>query len=329
MRAFVTGGTGFVGSHLVDALMAAGHQVVCLVRSPDKVERLFPSARLEIVCGDLSDHTALAQGVAGAEVVYHVAGVTAARSRDEFFRINESSTQHLLGAVANAGASVRRFVYVSSLTAAGPSPRGRALQGGEPENPVTHYGASKLAGELAVRAASVPWTIVRPPTVYGPRDVELLKVFRMARSGIAPVFRDGSQELSLIYAEDLARALLAVATADESDGKTYYASHPDVVRSRALVGAIHRVVRRRDDATPFVIPIPEFAARAALWVTGTAARLAGRTTLLSPDKANEFLADAWTCSAAALQRDTGWTASFDLSAGLAATAEWYRANGWL
>lgn len=330
MRAFVTGGTGFVGSHLVDHLLDAGHHVTCLVRSIAKAERLFPASRSpDIVRGDLSDAAALRKGIERAEVVFHVAAATAARNRAHFFEVNEGGTALLLEAARSAGGPLRRLVYVSSVAAAGPSRRGRALQGGEQENPVTHYGASKLAGELAVRGSSLPWTVVRPPTVYGPRDTEMLKVFRMAQKGVAPVFGDGGQELSVVYVKDLARALLATALAPNTAGKTYFASHPDIVRSRALVTAIHRAVRDQPEAIPFVLPIPGLLARAGLWLTGTAARVVGRTTLLSPDKANEFLAEAWTCSAAALERDTGWTASYSLATGLAETVGWYRSVGWL
>jgi nucleoside-diphosphate-sugar epimerase len=223
---------------------------------------------------------------------------------------------------------VRRFVYVSSLAAASPAPRGRQLLGGESERPVTHYGASKLAAEQAVRQSSIPWTIVRPPAVYGPRDAEFLRVFRLAARGFGPVFGDGSQELSFVYVEDLARALVAAAGADETAGGVYYPAHPEVVRSRAFVTAVGRAVRP-GGPTPRIIPIPPAVARGALWVTGTTAALLGRTTVLTADKANELLADAWTCSPEAFTRHTGWTANFPLSVGLAKTAAWYREHGWL
>lgn len=325
MRTFVTGGTGFVGSHLVERLMAGPHAVTCLVRSRAKAERLFEARVPGLVVGTLDDDRALRGALEGAEVVFHVAGLTAARSRAEFFEVNEGGTRRLLSLVPP---SVRRIVHVSSLAAAGPSPRGRQHQGDEPEHPVTHYGASKLAGERAVRDGRVPWTIVRPPSVYGPRDTEFLRVFRLTKRGVAPVFGDGSQELSLVYVEDLVRALIAVARVPETVGGVYYATHPDVVRSRAFVTAVGRAVRP-EGPPPRIIPIPAFAARAALRVTGAIAALTGRPTLLTPDKANELLADAFTCSPARLMRDTEWAPSFPLSVGLAKTAAWYRERGWL
>ncbi|HEX9727394.1 MAG TPA: NAD(P)-dependent oxidoreductase [Gemmatimonadales bacterium] len=330
MKAFVTGGTGFVGSHLVEALHIAGHEVACLVRNPDKAQRVFGDRRPTIIRGSLADRAALRAGVDGAAAVFHVAGLTAARNRAEFFSINEGATQTLLDVIRGRAPHdpTPRFVYVSSLAAAGPSNRGQPLLGSESANPVTHYGASKLAGELAVRAAALPWVIVRAPAVYGPRDVEFLKVFRLAKRGLSPLFGDGSQELSLVHVLDLVQALLAVATSERTRGETYYPCHPEVVSARGLATAIHRAVRTNPAARPLVLPIPGPAARAALWVTGTVARLAGRTTLLSADKANEFLAQAWTCSPASLERDTGWSAAYDLAAGLAMTATWYREHEW-
>lgn len=325
MRAFVTGGTGFVGSHLVEQLLRAGSDVTCLARDPAKARGLFPDKLPAIVPGTLEDERALRGGMAGADVVFHLAGAVAAWSRADFFQKNEAATRRLVGL---APASVQRLVYVSSLAAAGPVERGRQLKGGEPELPVTHYGASKLAAERAVRESRLPWTIIRPPAVYGPRDAEFLRVFRMAARGVVPVLGDGSQELSFIYVEDLAHALIAAARAPAAAGGTYYAAHPDVIRSRAFVAAVARAVRPGRKA-PLVIPIPGFAARVALLVTGSVARLTRRPTVLSADKANELLAEAWVCSPDALTRDTGWTASFSLSAGLSKTADWYRAHGWL
>ncbi len=325
MRILVTGGTGFVGSHLVEQLLDAGHEVVCLVRSPAKAEALFAERRPRLVQGTLFDAAALRQAAEGVEAIVHGAAVLTARSRAEFFAVNEEGTRRVLAA---ASPRLTRFVYVSSLAAAGPSTRGHQLQGGEREAPVTHYGASKLAGEIAVRGGTVPWTIVRPPSVYGPRDVEFLRVFRLVRKGVMPVFGDGSQELSFVYVSDLARALVAVLGSREAAGRLYYPCHPDIVRQRAFAQAVARAVR--PDAPPLrLVPLPGALARAGLWVSGTTAWLLGRATMLSADKANEFLAEAWTCSPAALERDTGWTATNSLSVGLAKTAAWYRNQGWL
>ncbi|HKW42101.1 MAG TPA: NAD(P)-dependent oxidoreductase [Gemmatimonadales bacterium] len=322
MKAFVTGGTGFVGAHLVQALRARGDTVTCLVRSPAKATALGWTD-VRVVRGDLDDATALRDGSAGADVIYHVAGRISARDMDEFMRANRDGTANVLEAASAQPPA--RFVLISSLAAAGPTQPGQPIAETRPPSPVTPYGQSKLAAEVLVRALAPSWTIVRPPTVYGEWDRELLKAFRLARTGLAPVFGDGSQELSVIYAGDLAAALVAAAGASAAANRLYYAAHPRVITSRELVRAIGRSLGR---ATR-VVPVPGPLARALLWGIGSLAHLAGRVTLLSSDKAAEFLAPAWTCRPDALMRDTGWRADTDLEAGLKRTADWYRRQGWL
>lgn len=325
MRAFVTGGTGFVGSHLVEHLLAAGHDATCLIRSPAKAAAVFGERRPHLVQGDLDSGTAIRQASEGCDVVFHVAGITSARTHREFFAVNEGGTAAVLRHVPP---SVQRFVLVSSLAAAGPARRGVPHQGDERPAPVTRYGASKLAAELAVRAGPFPWTIVRPPAVYGPRDVEFLRVFRMVRGPVMPVFADGRQELTFVYADDLARALIAAALAPAAEGKVYYGTHPEITDQRSFITAVARAVRT-DGRLPRMLSIPGTPARAALWLTGTAAALAGRATVLTADKANEFFADSFACSPAPLERDTGWRAQHDLASGIPLTAAWYRDRRWL
>ncbi|HYL20917.1 MAG TPA: NAD(P)-dependent oxidoreductase [Gemmatimonadales bacterium] len=322
MKAFVTGGTGFVGAHLVQALRARRDEVTCLVRDPAKAgARGWSDVRL--IHGDLDDAAALAQGCANADVIYHVAGRISARDLPEFMRANRDGTANVLEA-AGAGWP-GRFVFVSSLAAGGPTTPGRPIDEARPPAPVTPYGQSKLAGEVLVRAMAASWTIVRPPAVYGEWDREFLKVFRLARLGVAPVFGDGSQELSVIHAGDLATALVAAAVTPAAANRIYYAAHPVVTTSRELVRAIGRAVGRE----PRILPLPNALARALLWIIGSLAHAAHRATLLSADKAAEFLAPAWTCRADALVRDTGWRAETDLDTGLRRTATWYRSEGWL
>jgi len=322
VKAFVTGGTGFVGAHLVRALLERGEEVGCLVRSPAKAQALG-WRNVRIVRGDLDDARALAEGCAGADVVFHVAGRISARELQEFVEANRDGTANVLEAASLQ--PPQRFVLVSSLAAGGPTTPGQPIEEARRPAPVTPYGQSKLAAEILVRAMPFPWTIVRPPTVYGEWDREVLKVFKLARRGLVPVFGDGSQELSVIYAGDLAGALVAAATSPGAARQVYYAAHPAITTSRQLVRAVGRAVGRE----PRIVPLPAPVARAMLWAIGSLAHLVGRATVLSADKADEFLAPAWTCRPDALMRDTGWRAATDLDAGLRRTAEWYRAEGWL
>jgi nucleoside-diphosphate-sugar epimerase len=319
----VTGGTGFVGSHLIEALREAGDTVTVLARTPARAAGLGWLG-VRIVEGDLGDRDRLRQAVADQDVIYHSAGLVAALDEAAFLAVNRDGTVRLLEAAARMGRP--RFVFVSSLAAAGPTPRGHRRRGDEAPAPISGYGRSKLAGEQAVRAGPLPWTIVRPPGVYGPRDREFLRLFRATRYGVLPVF-DPGQELSLVHVRDLARALVLLGRTAGAEGGIFYPCHPDIVTSAELARTIGRSMGR----AVRVMPLPPWMARTALAVTALAARLTGGTTLLTPDKGNELFAPAWTCDPGGLERVTEgrWTAEYDLERGVRQTAAWYREAGWL
>ncbi len=323
MNVFVTGATGFVGTHLVTALLARGDSVTALARRPALAELLGWGNNVRLLKGGLDDEAVLRQGCAGMDVVYHVAGKIAARDLAEFMATNRDGTANVLEAARDGGA--RRFLFVSSLAVSGPTEPGRPIDETRPPAPVTDYGRSKLAAEVLVQAMPLPWTIVRPPVVYGEWDRGTLKIFQLAKRGILPVFGDGSQELSVIHAEDLARGIVAAATAPAAAGKVYFAAHPTTTTSRALAVSVAKALGKR----PAVIGIPPLVVRGVLWAAGTLAHIAGKATLLSADKGNEYLAPAWTCRSDALRRDAGWQAEIELETGLRRAANWYREVGWL
>jgi nucleoside-diphosphate-sugar epimerase len=285
-----------------------------------------------VVRGDLGSPDALLEGARGADVVFHVAGLIAGRDRADFFASNVTGTRNVAEAVARSAPTLKKLVYVSSLAASGPSRRGEPLIESVSPHPLTTYGKSKLAGEEVLTEFTFPWAVIRPPVVYGPRDTEMYRVFRIAKLGIAAVFGDGSQELSFIFVDDLVSAL--VRAIDAPPNRVYFAAHPEVTTTRAMVTEVYRAVRAGGTSgvstgTPFLLAIPGPIARASLWLTEKAASITGKATLLTLDKANEFLADAFVCSSEALRRDTGWEAQWDLSRGLARTVAWYREAGWL
>jgi len=207
----------------------------------------------------------------------------------------------------------------------GPSPRGVSLDERSGPGPVTNYGKSKREGEQAVRESGVPLTVVRPPAVYGPGDRAFLTLFRLAARGLFPLLGDGQQELSLVFAEDLARALVAAATSRATLGGTYHAAHDEVVTQRELGAAVGRALGRR----PRFLRLPGPLLLALLHAARPFARATGRAALPAPDKAHELLAPAWRASSDALRRDAAWVAEVPLERGAAETARAYRSAGWL
>jgi len=324
MKVALTGATGFVGLHVARVLLGHGETVTCLVRSPSRA-REIAAAGAEVVEGDLAQPDALDRLVAGVDVVLHVAGLVAARTEEEFLRVNRDGTAALARAARKGG--IPRFVLVSSLAATGPSVAGAPVDERTSPRPVTAYGRSKLAGERALAQEGVPHVIIRPPAVYGPGDRAFLPLFRMASLGLVPVLGNGQQVLSLVHVRDLADALAAVARPSvPAAGQVFHAAHPETVTQRTWVRAVGRAVGHD---RVHVVPLPEPVVRALLLLSGTVARLRRRATQLSSGKAPEFLAPAWTCSSRAIERAVGWRARLPHASGLAETAAWYRQQGWL
>ncbi len=323
----MTGATGLVGSHLVEALLARGDAVAVLVRGrgraggSERGREVLRGCRL--VEGALEDEAALLALAEGADVLFHVAGLVAARDEAEFLRVNRDGAAAAARAAERAGAG--RLVLVSSLAVSGPSVPGRPAREDAEPRPLTAYGRSKRAGEEVVRASGAPFTIVRPSAVYGPRDRAFLPLFRAGARGLVPLLGSGDQELTLVHAADLARALVAAAESPRALGGTYHAGHPEPVTQRRLAGSIGAAVGR----DVWCVTLPGPLVRAALGAGGALARGLGRSPLLDADKANELLAPGWTCSSEALRRDAGWVAQIPLARGLEETARSYREAGWL
>ena len=290
----ISGGTGFVGSHLIDLALAGGHRVRALARKPQPARD-----GVAWIAGGLGDPEALAELVAGADAVIHVAGVVSA-DRDGFVRGNIDGT----GAIVAASAG-KRFVHVSSLAAREPD--------------LSMYGWSKAEAERVVEASGLDWTIVRPTGVYGPRDTEMRDMFRAARWGVVPLPPAG--RVSVIAVEDLARLLLALAPAgpravlEADDGSAGY-SHA------ALARAIGRAVGR----SILPVSLPRTALALAARADGA---LRGTKAKLTPDRARYLAHPDWTADPARRPPPDLWTPRIALDDGLATTAAWYRANGLL
>jgi nucleoside-diphosphate-sugar epimerase len=324
-RVLVTGGHGFVGSHLVERLLAEGARVRCLNRRRDVPERLR-GLDVEVVPGDLADGSGLAAAVAGRDEVWHLGALTRSRTRREMHAVNAEGTLRLAEAARAAGVG-RRFVFCSSLAAAGPSPDGRPLTEAAPLSPVTAYGRSKLRAEehLARLAGDLPFTVVRPPAVYGPRDGDFLGLFRAAARGWLPSMGDPGRRLSLVFVADLVAGLLAAGRSGATLGRAWFATAEPHVLQSDLADAVAGAVGRRGRP----IALPTSTARLAGTLSSLWAQVSGRAPLLTRERVGELGEGHWVCTSAGLTAATGWRARTGLAEGFATTAAWYRDEGLL
>jgi uncharacterized protein YbjT (DUF2867 family) len=297
----VTGGTGFVGRHLLRMAAAAGYEVRALTRRAQE-----PEEGITWVEGALDRPETLAALCEGADAVIHIAGLING-DRAAFEAVNAGGTAAMIDAARKAG--VRRFVHVSSLAAREPD--------------LSAYGWSKAKSERIVAASGLDWTILRPPAVYGPGDRETMELFRMARRGLVALPPHG--RFSVIHVADLCRLILAVVpdarTVAESyepdDGREGGWAHRDF--ARALAGAYGR-------RAPLTLALPRrilsIAARIDRAVRGADARL-------TADRVGYYCHPDWTAAAERRPPPALWRPEVDTEAGIAETAAWYRAKGWM
>jgi len=320
-RTFITGATGFVGGHLIDRLSRDGWEVRALVRPTSDTSRLR-SCGAELVEGDLSDAAALRRGSAGADVVFHLAAVTTARTAEGYHRPNAEGTRALAEAVRAASPRPGRVVYLSSYAACGPETDGRARRLEDPPAPLTAYGRSKLEGERMMQGAGVPVVTVRAPAVYGPGDRALLTYFRLVGLGVAPAPGGGDRRIQMVYAPDLAAALVAAVDAEPG---IYPVADPETPRWSEVVNAIADAMGRR----PLRISLPPSLVRGVARLTEGVAGLFGKSPAFNREKAEEMLASGWVCDLGHGEALLPAERATPLSAGVAETVRWYRERGWL
>jgi nucleoside-diphosphate-sugar epimerase len=318
----VTGGTGFVGSHVVDALLDEGYKVRCTVRGTSNL-RWLEGKSVELIEADLRGGD-LAEAVTGVEAVVHCAGLTRG-STEALFAANCDGTRVLLDACERADRDVR-FVFCSSQAAAGPGTLGRPRELGDPPAPTSDYGRSKLAGEEEVlkRSGRLQVSVLRPVGVYGPRDEDTLPYFQMAKRGVIVVPGVRERRVQLVHARDVATALLAGLRRPEAVGRTFFVGHPEILSWDRLTAAIGEAIGRR----PMRIRVPS----AALLSVGAIAELVGsgkRSGQIDRRRAQDMAERAWTCNVEATLTELEWEPEYDALSGFRDTAEWYRGEGWL
>ncbi len=324
MTAFVTGGTGFIGSHLVDNLLGEyrSDQVRCLVRNHD---RWLTGKSVTRVHSDLFNLSDMRRALQGVEIVYHIAGMVKAPSERELLHANVEATETLIRLAAKSG--VKKVIVLSSLAAVGPS-NGSPVTETVPMNPISSYGRSKMKMEEMIRSLDLPdmtITILRPPAVYGPREEQIYTWFKLLNKRFSPVIGDGtSPRLSMIYVSDLIRGIRLAEKIEQPGVYTFFLTGPEIVNWNQIRKIGSKVLGKR--SIPLYIR-PNWVSKIAGAVESTAS-LFGAYPAFNREKAREMVHE-WTCSSRKAETELGYRPEVDLEEGISRTIHWYKKHHWL
>jgi nucleoside-diphosphate-sugar epimerase len=320
MKALVTGAAGFIGSHLVEALIKRGYEVTCLVRKTSDLKWIEPLNIKYIFC-DLSVPETYSGEMAGFEYIFHLAGLTKAVSGKDFFTANSENTRKLLQEAADRTLKLKRFVFLSSLAAIGPACKDSPVTENSEPAPVSNYGRSKLEGEKAVLEYKnrLPVTIIRPPGVYGPRDKDFFVLFKAIKKGFFPYW--GKCLYSLLYVEDLVQGIIQSAEKKEAEGRTFFLSDNKVYTNEEIAGEISSALNTK--AIKLILP------RSIMPFLAFVGQKINKKGIINVDRINDFKYSNWTCDVSMAKQELGFSSKITLREGIKWTADWYRIHQWL
>lgn len=328
LKVLITGATGFVGSHVVDVLLERGHDVFYIARSTSNM-RWLEGKKVTRVDGSLFDVNSLKDAVTGMDALIHVAGLTAAKNEAEFRKGNLDATQNLIDAIRAYNPGLTSFVHTSSLTVCGPA---ASLEHPITEDktdlrPLTAYARTKRLAEDAVRSAEdIPWTIVRPPAVYGPRDSAILSFFQAVHKGLATLIGFGDSRVSLVHARDLARGIVMAMENPVAIHQTYFITSDEFYSWPQIVDVTKTAMGKS-----FVLPLrlPHTLVLGIAGTVGFFGKLSGKPPVLDYEKGLDLIQPYWICSSEKARRDLGYRQEVSLEDGIRETVQWYKEHKWL
>lgn len=320
MKVLVTGATGFIGSHLSEELVRRGHKVTCLVRENSDL-KWIENTELKIIKGDCKKIESLYKAVDGIDYIFHLAGLTKACSEADFFGANADGTKNIITATLENNPNLKRFVYISSLAAVGPSQKGSPLKEDTDPHPVSSYGRSKLEGEKVVLKykEKLPVTVIRPSAVYGPRDKDLFVFFKLLKKGIFPYW--GKCYYSLVYVDDLIQGIILAAENKKAEGQVYFMSDSKFYTNEEIMKAISSALGIKAFRLRIPKPFMPFFAYIGERII--------KNGIINRDKIKELSYSHWICDTTKAKDELGFIPKVRLKEGMKWTADWYRIHRWL
>ncbi len=324
--AFVTGGTGFIGSHLVERLLSKGYKVRCLVRNPNK-PGFLKGLPIEIFEGDLFSTSVLEKGIVGAHYVFHVAGVVAAKKKEEFYRYNRDGTKNIIQVTARVNPGVMKFVHISSQTAVGPGVGKNPVNEKTPARPITTYGKSKLASEQEVLKfkENIPVTILRVAAVYGPRDTATFDYFKSAHMGLELMIGFRDTYVSLVHAHDIVSGIILAGESKKSVGQIYFLGSEKFYTWNEIGYITRHVLNKK----LLRIRVPKPLVFVVAGISGVVSSFKEKPSVLNFEKAYDLIQDNWCCDITKARTELGYKQEVTLEDGVRETVKWYLDNKWM
>lgn len=326
MRAFITGGTGFVGSHLIDLLIEKGFDIVTLKR-PSSNLRWLDGKKVKFIEGDLFSRNVIKEAVESTDYVFHIAGVVKSKTAEGFEKNNYIATKNLLEIVNEVNKNLKKFVYISSQAVCGPSPDAEPIDEEYTPRPITTYGKTKLKAENEVLKYSknMPVTIIRPPAVFGERDSEIFVYFKTINMGLNTVIGFDEKLISLVYIKDLVKGIYLSAINNNADGNIFFICYDRPFSWKEIGDLTARLMNKRT----LKIKIPHFI----VYTAGAAAQFfslfSKNAATLNLEKCKDITRKYWICSNKKAKELLGFSTDYTIEEAFRNTICWYKENKWL
>jgi dihydroflavonol-4-reductase len=321
MKALVTGSTGFIGSHLVEALLEKKIETTCLVRMDSNLKWIKDLPVHFIAIQDFEKNS-LIKAVKGMDYIFHVGAVIHARSPEIYRQVNVQNTEMLLKACEQANPKITKFVLVSSISAAGPGNKGVYRCEKHRNHPVSDYGRSKLMAESAVleHRKRIPVAIIRPPNVIGPRQKELYDVIRLIKKRLIPQIGNGDKQTSICYVEDVVQAMILLAEKKEANGQIYCVTDGQTYAWREITGqiAIQLGIGR------ISIKIPLSMQKIIVSISGAVCVLLKKPASINGDMIQQSMTSYWLFDDSKIRKELGFQSKTGMPAAIRKTIAWYR-----
>ncbi len=331
MKVLITGANGFIGSYLAEALIDEGYDVKCLVRKTSNLQWLLPYQntnkrnKISFIYGDITDKASLYNAVKDIDYVYHLAGLIKTHHPEDYYEVNYLGTKNLIETVKEVSPKLKKFIFLSSLAASGPSADGHLLRESDECHPITDYGKSKLRAEELLKnkfMRDIPIVIIRPPVIYGPRDRGFYFYFKVVKKRFIPVLRN---KLSFCFVSDLVNGIILTSESEKACGQIYFISS-DKTYSSEQIG---KLISDNLGIRAVKIKIPKWLILTAGLVSESVAGFIRKTSIFNRQKARELIQSYWICDVSKAKRELGFNPGVGIEEGIRTTVDWYIKHGWL